>query len=168
MRLAPNTDTVPAGVNRYLLPKERHVITIHQHPSVLVPPFAAAAGGVFAAIAASKMPGDTGIPELVVLILMIFLILKFILNAISWPTQYMVITEERFLQVTGFFVRRVKDMPVTNLDEMTFQRSFAGRIFGYGTFRIGPESDGQQVIDYIPYPEQFYLDLKGILEEAKG
>jgi PH (Pleckstrin Homology) domain-containing protein len=168
MRLAPVTDTVPRGVNRYLLPDERQVITIHQHPSVLVPPFAAAAGGVFAAIAASKIPGDTGTPELVVWILVIFLILKFILNAISWPGQYIVITGERFIQITGFFVRRVKDMPLTNLDEMTFQRSAAGRILGYGTFRIGPESDGQQVIDYIPYPEQVYLEVKGILERYKG
>jgi uncharacterized membrane protein YdbT with pleckstrin-like domain len=168
MRLAPDTDTVPVGVNRYLLPDERHVMTMHQHPSVLVPPFGAAAGGVFAAIAAGKIPGDTGTPELIVWILVIFLIVKFILNVISWPGQYIVITGKRFIQITGFFVRKVKDMPVTNLDEMTFQRSVAGRIFGYGTIRIGPESDGQQVIDYIPYPEQVYLELKGILERSKG
>ncbi len=36
MRLVPNTDTVPASVNRYLLPHERQVITVHQHPAVLI------------------------------------------------------------------------------------------------------------------------------------
>jgi uncharacterized membrane protein YdbT with pleckstrin-like domain len=164
VRLAPNTDTVPAAVNKYLLPNERQIVTIRQHPSVLVPPFAAALGGLFAAVAASELPGDTGTPELVVRVLVIFLILKLILNSVSYFVQYLVVTQGRFIQVTGFFVRRVKDMPLTNLDEMTFQRSFAGRILGYGTFRIGPESDGQQVIDYIPYPEQFYLEVKAILE----
>lgn len=166
MRLAPNTDTVPASVGRYLLPNETHIISLRQHPTVLVPPFAAAAGGVFAAIVASKMFGDTGTPELVVWILVIFLILKFILNVVRYPVQYIVITGGRFIQVTGFFVRRVKDMPLTNLDEMTFQRSSAGRILGYGTFRIGPETDGQQVIDYVPYPEQVYLEAKAILERG--
>src|SRR5580704_14964373 len=38
MRLVPNTDTVPASVNRYLLPHERQVITVHQHPAVLIMP----------------------------------------------------------------------------------------------------------------------------------
>ena len=38
MRLVPNTDTVPASVNRYLLPHERQVITVHQHPAVLIRP----------------------------------------------------------------------------------------------------------------------------------
>ena len=40
MRLAPNTDTVPASVNRYLLPHERQVISVHEHPAVLIPPIA--------------------------------------------------------------------------------------------------------------------------------
>jgi uncharacterized membrane protein YdbT with pleckstrin-like domain len=168
MRLKPNTGTVPASVNRYLLPDEGQVITLRQHPSVLVPPFGAAAGGVFAAIAASKMPGDAGTPKFVVWILMIFLILKFFFNLISYCFQYIAITQGRVIQLTGFFIRRVKDMPLTNLDEMTLQRSIAGRVFGYGAFRIGPESDGQQVIDYLPYPEQLYLDVKGMLERDKG
>src|ERR1700686_5230418 len=38
MRLVPNSDTVPATVNRYLLPHERQVITVHQHPAVLIMP----------------------------------------------------------------------------------------------------------------------------------
>ena len=38
MRLAPNTDTVPVSVNRYLLPHERQVISVHQHPAVLIRP----------------------------------------------------------------------------------------------------------------------------------
>ena len=40
MRLAPNTDTVPASVNRYLLPHERQVISVHEHPAVLIAPIA--------------------------------------------------------------------------------------------------------------------------------
>ena len=38
MRLVPNTDTVPASVNKYLLPHERQVITVHRHPAVLIGP----------------------------------------------------------------------------------------------------------------------------------
>ena len=38
MRLVPNSDTVPASVNRFLLPHERQVITVHQHPAILIKP----------------------------------------------------------------------------------------------------------------------------------
>ena len=34
--MVPTTDTVPVSVNRYLLPHERQVITVHQHPAVLI------------------------------------------------------------------------------------------------------------------------------------
>lgn len=166
MRRTPSPDKLPGPVGRYLLPSEAGVISLHQHPSVIFPPLAAGAGALLAAIAASKIPGDTGIPERVVWILAIFMILKSIVNVFSWFTQYIVITEKRFIQITGFFVRRIKDMPLTNLDEMTLQRSSAGRLLGYGAFRIGPESDGQQVIDYIPYPEQVYLQVKGLLHRS--
>jgi hypothetical protein len=86
----PGTDTAPAAVNKYLLPNEGYSLAVRPHPSILVPPFAAAAGGIFAAAAASVMPGDTGTPELVVWILVIFLILKFILNAVDYLGQYIV------------------------------------------------------------------------------
>jgi len=36
MRLVPDTETVPASVSRYLLPQERQVISVHQHPAVLI------------------------------------------------------------------------------------------------------------------------------------
>ena len=36
MRMGPNTDRVPASVNRYLLPHERQVVSVHQHPAVLI------------------------------------------------------------------------------------------------------------------------------------
>ena len=37
---SPHADNVPAQVNRYLLPHERQVITVHQHPAVLIKPIA--------------------------------------------------------------------------------------------------------------------------------
>jgi hypothetical protein len=40
---------------------------------------------------------------------------------------------------------------------------------GYGTFEIGLTGAANTIIDYIPYPEQFYLEVQGILhpEERK-
>jgi hypothetical protein len=49
------------------------------------------------------------------------------------------------------------------LKVMVTERSAAGRIFGYGSFRIGPDGPNQLVVDYIPYPEQLHLEVNGIL-----
>ncbi len=56
-------------------------------------------------------------------------------------------------------------MPLTKVTDMSFQRTFAGRILGYGEFIV--ESAGQDQalrnIDHIPYPEQLYLEVCGML-----
>jgi hypothetical protein len=48
---------------------------------------------------------------------------------------------------------------------MSFQRSFSGRLLGFGEFIV--ESAGQDQalrnIDHIPYPEQLYLEVCGML-----
>ena len=52
---------------------------------------------------------------------------------------------------------------------MTFQRSFLGRMLGYGTFIL--ESAGQDqalsTVDHIPYPEQLYLEVCALIFPSK-
>lgn len=39
----------------------------------------------------------------------------------------------------------------------------AGRIFGFGTFTIESAGNTHAVINYVPYPEQIYLEIFGAL-----
>ena len=52
---------------------------------------------------------------------------------------------------------------------MTFERSFLGRLLGYGTFIL--ESAGQDQalsrVDHIPYPEQLYLEVCALIFPQK-
>jgi hypothetical protein len=79
--------------------------------------------------------------------------------------DYFVITTERLLLTTGLLTRKVAMMPLSKVTDMSFQRSFGGRILGYGELIV--ESAGQnQALDhvpYIPYPEQLYLLVCGML-----
>ena len=74
-------------------------------------------------------------------------------------------TSERLLLTTGFLTRRVNMMPLTKVTDMSFQRSFPGRLLGYGEFIV--ESAGQDQalrnVEFIPYPEQLYLLICGML-----
>jgi hypothetical protein len=62
-------------------------------------------------------------------------------------------------------------MPLTKVTDMRFERSPAGRLFGFGTFIV--ESAGQEqalhTIDHLPYPEQLYIEVCGLIfGEDKG
>ena len=170
MRLVPNTDTVPASVNRYLLPHERQVITVHQHPAILIMPiFWVLIGLAIAGWLSNSVAHGNGIVILVIWILwgVVFLrpggeghrvgrnLLRRHLSAV--------------LLSTGLVTRKVNMMPLAKVTDMSFQRSAMGRILGYGEFIL--ESAGQDQalsnVDYLPYPEQLYLEVCGLIFKDK-
>lgn len=162
MRLeSPASDTVPVSVNRYLLPREQQILTVRQHPAILIPPLAATFGGLLAAIAAAEISGRET-PRLVAWLLLAFLVLRLLLLIATWLVQYIVVTTERMLFVTGLISRKVESVPRSSLINLTLDRSSQGRRLGYGTFTVGYGAE-RVVIDYIPYPEQLYLEINALL-----
>ena len=70
---------------------------------------------------------------------------------------------------TGVISRNVNMMPLAKVTDMSFQRSPMGRLLGYGEFIL--ESAGQDQalsnVDYLPYPEQLYLEVCGLIFKDK-
>jgi membrane protein YdbS with pleckstrin-like domain len=170
MRLVPNTDTVPTSVNKYLLPHERQVITVHQHPAVLIRPiFEVLVGLAIAGWLSSSIAHGNGIALLVIWVLWVVLLLRLAVKAYEWSETYFVVTSQRMLLQTGLITRKVNMMPLSKVTDMSFQRSSLGRILGYGEFIL--ESAGQdqalRVVDHLPYPEQLYLEVCGLIFKDK-
>ena len=166
MRLAPNTDTVPASVNRYLLPHERQVISVHQHPAVLIKPiFWVLLGLAIAGWLSNSLANGNGTVILIIWILWLIPLAWLIWRIIDWVLTYFVITSQRLLLARGFPTRRVDMMPLTKVTDMSFNRSPVGQILGFGEFVV--ESAGQDQalrhIEYLPYPEQLYLEVCGLI-----
>jgi membrane protein YdbS with pleckstrin-like domain len=166
MRLPTRGPTGPAAVNRYLLPNEQQVITVRRHPAVLIGPSVQALAGLLAAavLTATVLHGNH---VLVYAVWIGWLILfgRMVWKAINWAVDFFVVTSHRILLTSGVLTRKVAMMPLTKVTDMSFQRSFAGRLFGFGEFIV--ESAGQDQalrnIDHIPYPEQLYLEVCGML-----
>lgn len=166
MRLAPNTDTVPASVNRYLLPHERQVISVHEHPAVLIGPIAlvllglAIAGWLSNSVANGN---DTAI--LVIWLAWVVLLLWLGAKIWDWSVNYFVVTSQRLILARGVIVRRVGMLPLAKVTDMSFRRTSIGRLLGYGEFIV--ESAGQDQalrnVKFIPYPEQLYLEVCGLI-----
>ena len=156
----------PVAVSKYLLPREVQVATVRHHPAVLLPVGAQTLAGLLVAgiLSATVVHGN----QLLLAILWIawaVLLLRLIWKAINWAVDYFVITTERLLLTTGLLTRKVAMMPLSKVTDMSFRRTFPGRLLGYGELIV--ESAGQnQALDrvpFIPYPEQLYLLVCGML-----
>jgi len=172
MGLAATTKNDQAAVDKYLLPREVRVATVRRHPAVLLTPSALAVGGLLAAavLSVTILRGHTILTGIVWAGWAV-LMLQLIWKAVNWAVDYFVITSERILLTSGIFTRSVAMMPLSKVTDMSFHRSFAGRMLGFGEFVV--ESAGQDQalrrIDHIPYPEQLYLVVCGrIFKDSAG
>jgi uncharacterized membrane protein YdbT with pleckstrin-like domain len=159
----------PAAVSKYLLPREVQVATVRQHPAVMLPAAGWALLGLLAAgVLSATIFRHNHLLLAIVWIAWAVLLLRLIWKAVNWALDYFVITSQRLMLCTGVLTRKVAMMPMSKVTDMSFQRSFGGRLLGYGELIV--ESAGQnQALDhvtYIPYPEQLYLLVCGILFPA--
>jgi hypothetical protein len=163
VRLFEASSRPPVSATKYLLPVERLVITLRQHPAKLLPDVAMAVGGLLAAIAMSVISQVPQGAYLAVWLLELFLVLRLVWRAASWATQYLVVTHTRLVLTSGVLGRKVTALPLAALQSLTFSRSAGGRLLGYGAFTFEADGQARAVIDYIPYPEQIYLEIHRLL-----
>ncbi|HEX6931594.1 MAG TPA: PH domain-containing protein [Streptosporangiaceae bacterium] len=162
---------IPAEVAKYMLPKEKLVAMVRRHPAVLLIPAAQAVAGLLVAFILSA----TLLRTHTVLIWIVWglwavLMLRLIWVSVNWAVDYFVITSKRILLTSGVFTRNVAMMPLSKVTDMSFRRTFAGRMLGFGEFIV--ESAGQdqalRTIDHIPYPEDLYVRICGWIFEGEG
>ncbi|HSR84059.1 MAG TPA: PH domain-containing protein [Streptosporangiaceae bacterium] len=164
MRQPTSGARTPVAINKYLLPREVQVATVRQHPAVLISPSAQALGGLLVAgiVTATLVHG---LLAKIIWVAWLVLFLRLVWKTINWSVDYFVVTSERLLLTTGFLTRKVNMMPLTKVTDMSFKRTFPGRLLGYGEFIV--ESAGQDQalrnVEFIPYPEQLYLLICGML-----
>jgi uncharacterized membrane protein YdbT with pleckstrin-like domain len=169
IRVVPN-ETVPASVYKHLLPHERQVITVRFHPAVLIRPVAEVLGGLaLAGFLSTTVARTNGTAMLVIWLLWLILVIRLLIKIWEWLEDYFVVTSQRLLLATGIFTRTVNMMPLGKVTDMSFKRSTMGRILGYGEFIV--ESAGQDQalrrVDHLPYPEQLYLEVCGLIFKAE-
>jgi len=170
MRLISPGANPPADVDRYLLPHEQEVITVRKHPAVLLAPVGwAVIGLIIAALLSDTLLRHDSALTWIVWAIWGLVFLRFLWAASNWAVDYFVVTSHRFIQTSGLLSRKVAMMPLVKVTDMTFERSFLGRLLGYGTFIL--ESAGQDQalsrVDHIPYPEQLYLEVCALIFPQK-
>jgi uncharacterized membrane protein YdbT with pleckstrin-like domain len=171
MRASSRAASGPAAVSKFLLPNEHQVIHTRRHPAILIgPSMLTLAGLLVAALLSATVLRRYGAVVTVIWIAWLVLFGWMIWNVVNWAVDYFVVTSHRILLTSGVFTRKVAMMPLTKVTDMSFQRNFQGQVLGYGTFIL--ESAGQdqafRVVDHLPYPEQLYLEVCGLIFPSKG
>jgi uncharacterized membrane protein YdbT with pleckstrin-like domain len=166
MRQPTSAARGPVAVSKYLLPREVQVATVRQHPAVLIPVGGQALLGLLVAgVLSATVVGGNELLLAIIWIAWSVLLLRLIWKAINWAVDYFVITTERLLLTTGLLTRKVAMMPLSKVTDMSFRRSFGGRLLGYGEIIVESAGQNQALdrVEYIPYPEQLYLLVCGML-----
>jgi Bacterial PH domain len=153
------SETVPASIGKFMLPEERLRLRMRQLPIPLAMHLAAALGGLLAAIAVSQIPGIAALARLVVWIIPVFLAARLVVAVTSWPNYQIAMTDKRLLVISGISTREVTPFPLPDSGEIGFRQSFRGRVIGYGTIIISPAGGTPSTFDFIPYPQQLYLEI---------
>jgi hypothetical protein len=140
-----------------MLPNERKFLVFHQHPAVMIQPAVIAAGSVLAAVIVSTGASNTEGAKIVVWILAIFLLCRAIYLGLLWLVQFWAITNARLIMIAGFFTRTVTSYDLADLRYCAFERTFGGRLLGYGTIVFNAGKLNRTLIDFLPQPDRIYL-----------
>jgi hypothetical protein len=155
---------IPVGAGKFLLPYEVLVITVRQHPILLVPSYVTAAGGLAAAWFAGAW-ASAGWILVPVWAAAAFLLARSLFLTANWAVQFVVITEKRVMLKSGLLNPRVTTTPIQSLDNLTIEKSFGGSAFGYAALAIG--ETGERIIDYLPHPDQIYLEIRRVADPGR-
>ena len=157
-----------SGEGRYLALDERLVTRVRRHPAVLSVTALQTLGVVVAGLLISGLlSSDKGAGTLdSVLALIIFAALARLgWRLWEWSVDRIVVTDRRLLEVSGLISRKVASMPLDKVTDMTYRRTFGGRLLGYGAFIV--ETPGQkqavEMINFIPQPDDFYQTVTSLV-----
>lgn len=160
----------PREIDEYLLPTERRVIRLRQHWAVMLNHVTSTALFLLVIVVAERYLPNTVIIDNLAFYLALVAVVRFTAQTILWWIERIVVTDKRMMLAQGILTHRVGMMPLGKVTDLTFERSLAGRIFGYGTIIV--ESAGQiqalNRIDYMPQPEEVYEALSELVFGEKG
>jgi uncharacterized membrane protein YdbT with pleckstrin-like domain len=110
---------------------------------------------------------DNTIVRWIVAIVAIVLFVPFVLTAfLRWLTTQYVFTNRRIITRSGIIAKRGRDMPLTKVQNVSFDISLMGRLLNYGVLRVDSANvEGDLVIADVPHVEEIQREVYRLHEE---
>ena len=97
---------------------------------------------------------------------MLFIVITFAARPIAyWFTTDYVFTNRRIIVRTGLVARQGRDMPLSKVNNVSFDISFWGRLLNYGRLTVDSASDESLVINDVPDVENIQREVQRLHED---
>jgi uncharacterized membrane protein YdbT with pleckstrin-like domain len=149
---------------------ERPVLVLHPHWKVLVRPVLIAILVVAVALVAEVVipsgraaaAGRLAVAVVAILVLMLWLIGP----VLRWRTTTYELTTKRLRTRYGIVTRRGRDIPLTRINDVSFEKGVLDRILGCGRLVVESAGEhGQIVLREIPHVESVQATLFRLVED---
>jgi Bacterial PH domain len=145
----------PVSITKYMLPRERELAIVRQHPACLVATCSLTLAGFLAAVIVEAVaPRGTKdlIPALWTAWCLIFLVT--VLRLARWTVDYFIVTSDRLIMTSGLISRNVSMIPFATVNDLRFRRPLGGGRMGYieVLVQFGSREQKVQRIQYLPQP----------------
>lgn len=164
------SQVVPSSVRQYLLPHEKSVIVVRKHPGILIGHCILLGCATVVAILLTVITNDGAYVLGVSWGAFFVIFLYWIFGMLEWYYTYFVVTHIRLLFVSEFVRRKAITISIREIHDLELRRSWLGHLVGYGTFTAWPSIPGYRIpkINYMPYPDQLFLEVSGVLFPDSG
>ena len=147
---------------------EQLVLVLRRHIKVIAWPILLLVL-IAALVGVSFLPGEP-IVTLIAAAVGLLVALRWVLWPILvWWNEIYVLTTKRLILRSGVFNRSGHDMPLSRLNEVSFEHSLIERILGCGTLKVENASDGGPlVLTDIPKVELVQRSLYELADDLRG
>jgi uncharacterized membrane protein YdbT with pleckstrin-like domain len=152
--------------------EEQPVLLLHPHWKTLIRPILVAVLVVAVALVAEVLiPGGSAaaatrgaVGAVAVLVLMVWLIVPFL----RWRTTTYELTTRRLRTRYGIVTRRGRDIPLTRINDVSFEKGILDRLLGAGRLVVESAGEhGQIVLRDIPHVEYVQGTLFRLVEDEQ-
>ena len=109
---------------------------------------------------------DNTVARWIIVIIAAALFIPFVLVAfLRWITTQYVFTNRRIITRQGMLTRQGRDMPLSKVNNVSFEISVMGRILNYGTLTIESANESDLVIEDVPDVEKVQREVYSMHED---
>jgi uncharacterized membrane protein YdbT with pleckstrin-like domain len=151
---------------------ERPILIVHPHWKIMVGPFALSFAVVAVALVAEVLiPSGSAagaerlaIAAVAVLALMLWLMVPLL----RWRTTMYEMTTRRMRTRAGIIARRGRDIPLSRITDVSFEKGLLDRLLGCGRLVVESAGEhGQVVLTEIPHVERVQSVLFQLVEDER-
>ena len=149
---------------------EQPVLLLHPHWKTLIRPIVIAVLVVAVALVAEALIPGVSLPTrgavgvVAVLVLMVLLIVPLL----RWRTTTYELTTKRLRTRYGIVTRRGRDIPLTRINDVSFEKGLLDRLLGAGRLVVESAGEhGQIVLTDIPHVEYVQATLFRLVEDEQ-